>query len=281
MEELPLPRLQENRVRLGWRNVVRVLPDGRETIEEVPLTLEDMLHPQIGDTQLQTPIYERIRGDLGRMLKSRLGRLRDGLVLVDCLTNWGATDIRDTCGDLAVFEHVVPRFDLGEDLFRVQDHGARCVLVVEITSKDTRVNDVEHKVRIYERLGIPLYVIVDRTWESGPWQLIVYRPKGRRYERRVQEERDGVLLDPLDLKLVVHENQLDCLDSITGEKFISYGELLNDRNAARLQLQQESERRIEAERRAQIEQEARVQLEQRLRELEEQLKRGQNGPHGN
>src|SRR5947209_20359519 len=40
--------------RYGWRYVRRVLADGRKTLEQVPLTLEDVLHPQEGDFHVLT-----------------------------------------------------------------------------------------------------------------------------------------------------------------------------------------------------------------------------------
>ena len=31
----------------GWRDVIRTLPDGTRRPEQIPLTLEDALHPQL------------------------------------------------------------------------------------------------------------------------------------------------------------------------------------------------------------------------------------------
>ena len=40
----------EDPFRYGWRTVRRPGPNGQEVWEDVPLTLEDVLHPQEGDT---------------------------------------------------------------------------------------------------------------------------------------------------------------------------------------------------------------------------------------
>ena len=40
--------------RYGWRYVRVVAPDGSETFDQVPLTLEDVLFPQVGDFIVQT-----------------------------------------------------------------------------------------------------------------------------------------------------------------------------------------------------------------------------------
>ena len=41
--------------RYGWRYVRRIQPDGTEVIDEVPLTLEDLLYPEEGDFVVQEP----------------------------------------------------------------------------------------------------------------------------------------------------------------------------------------------------------------------------------
>lgn len=272
----PEPR-DEDLYRFGWRYVRNMGPDGREVVKQVPLTLEDLLHPQLGDVQLQKPIHEEIMGDLGRVFKSRLGRLRGGEVLVDCLTDWGVPGIGNTCGDVTVFEDVQIPFDPNQGLFRVEEQGGHCALVVEVSSPDTRENDVEHKVRIYERVGIPLYVIVDRPREKSPWQMIVYRLKGRKYERQVREEQNEVLLDRLNLKLFLRDNKLVCVDALTGEECAWYGQVVDQLDEARQLARQEAEGRLRAEALVRQEAEARARAEQRIRELEERLKRLEAG----
>jgi len=42
----PTPPRDNDPFRYGWRFMHRVGPDGREDLEQVPLTLEDVLHPQ-------------------------------------------------------------------------------------------------------------------------------------------------------------------------------------------------------------------------------------------
>ena len=40
--------------RYGWRYVRVTRPDGTEEFDQVPLTLEDVLHPEVGDFIVQT-----------------------------------------------------------------------------------------------------------------------------------------------------------------------------------------------------------------------------------
>ena len=53
------PQQPDDPFRYGWREVRRATPDGEETSERVPLTLEDVLHPQVGDFVVHTEAHER------------------------------------------------------------------------------------------------------------------------------------------------------------------------------------------------------------------------------
>ena len=44
---------------LGWRYVPRPLPNGDQFLEQTPLTLEDILHPQVGDYRMHSQDHER------------------------------------------------------------------------------------------------------------------------------------------------------------------------------------------------------------------------------
>ena len=43
----------------GWREAIRTLPNGTEVLERTPLTLEDILHPQVGDYRMHDEEHER------------------------------------------------------------------------------------------------------------------------------------------------------------------------------------------------------------------------------
>ena len=43
----------------GWRYVTVRQPDGTETLDQVPLTLEDVLFPETGDVIVQTYLHNR------------------------------------------------------------------------------------------------------------------------------------------------------------------------------------------------------------------------------
>src|SRR5262245_45597129 len=60
--------------RYGWRYVRRTLPDGTETLEQVPLTLRDVLHPQEDDVIPENSQHEGHRRYFHDVFKRRLSR---------------------------------------------------------------------------------------------------------------------------------------------------------------------------------------------------------------
>jgi len=158
----------------GWRYVNRTLPDGRIEVDQVPLTLEDVLHPQEGDVIPEAPIHQIDRDYIGSVLRTRLPGLHSGLVLCDCLVNWGVEDIKNHSPDISVFEDLRSEPDLTEGIFYVERYGGRCLLALEIVSPHTRSNDVERKFEEYHAVAIPLYVIIDQLREGGPREIKAY-----------------------------------------------------------------------------------------------------------
>src|ERR1700682_4070865 len=78
-------------------------PDGRERLDQVPLTLEDVLHPQEEDVIPENSLHEKERGDLARIFRTRLSRLRSGLVLSDCLIDWNVRGMGTHAPDISIF----------------------------------------------------------------------------------------------------------------------------------------------------------------------------------
>ncbi len=259
--------------RFGWR-----LRPG--TRERIPLTPEDVLHPQEGDEIPESTSQER---DLNYLVSAFRWSLRDHsdfLVLSDCLVDWGVPGLRNHSPDLCVFEGVHDR-ERNWSMFRVAQEGARPVLALEIVSVDPelRPNDVEIKVRQYYRAGVPLYFLIDQQETDGPRQLRGYRRGRRRYLPLRLDDRGRLALEPLGLWLGLVENRAICFDATTGDAIPDLTKSQEARQRA------EQERAAEALARQQAEQEraaealARQQAEAalaearaRIRELEAQAR---------
>jgi hypothetical protein len=206
----------------GWRLVRR-----GDALVEVPLTLEDVLHPQLDDTIPQNTLH---CDDCHYLLGAFRGcPLSPGFALVthDLIINWGVPGIRNHCPDLAVFVGLsrdpgcIGTLDLAS-------LGGRCELVVEVVEPKTRINEVVAKFDHYHRVGVPLYAIIDQEREEGPRSVRAYRHAPGGYVEVAPDDQGRVALPPLGLLLGLREEQAVCYEAATGERVLSYAELYRE-----------------------------------------------------
>jgi colicin import membrane protein len=275
----PPPDREADPFRYGWRDVPRTQPDGSVTWERLPLSLEDVLHPQEGDVIPESTRHDLERSYVAGVCRAGLAGRRGSLVLSDCLIDWGLEDLRDHAPDIApVLDVTDPERERGK--FYVAREGTRPFLVVEIVSPDTRVNDVERKLEEYYRAGVPLYVIVDEEWAGAPRRLLAFRRTPRGYEAVPPDEHGRVLLEGVGIRLGLRENHLVCYDADTGAEVGDYSQVSQAHRreqearqaaerrarAAEQREWEQAEARLAAEQRAREEAEARAAAEQRARE---------------
>ncbi len=286
--------------RYGWRYVRVVGPDGIETFDQVPLTLEDVLFPEEGDFIVQT---EGHVGDvlyLRAVFKAQLAGDPTAKVTTDCRVDWNLPGVRPLGPDLAVFFGVRPRRRTWAT-FNVAAEGARPALVVEVTSPETRKNDVGPKLKFYHRAKVPLYVIADATEhdDERSLKLTAYRYAPRGYQKIAPDAQGRIDLEAVGLLLGVTRDpgsdldRLACYDPLTGKELGDYTalkqaheqaeavarEAKRQAQAARRQARIDAQARAEAEVRAEAEAKARAEAEARIRELEAELKRSsRRGP---
>lgn len=273
--------------RFGWRYVQQIGTDGSKKSVQLPLTPEDLLHPQEGDQIVESTQQERDRRYLASVLEWRLAGNPRMLVLSDCLVNWGVPGLGNHSPDISIFEGVNdPRRN--RKTFRVAAEGARPVLAIEVVSPDAhdrrvRDNDVGIKVREYYRAGVPLYLIVDQKREDGPRQLIGYRRGARKYLPLRPNRQGRLLLEPVRLLVGLRDERVVCWDADVGKEigdFIATAEARDDAEAGRAA---EAQARRAAEAQGQADAQARQAAEAalaealaRIRELEEQHRREAN-----
>lgn len=91
------------------------------------------------------------------------------MVLGDCRVDWGVPGVRPLGPDILVLFGV--RQWLRRGTYHLAEEGGRPVLVLEIVSPSTRKHDLGAKRRLYYRLGVQKYVLVDRwTPSDAPQQ---------------------------------------------------------------------------------------------------------------
>ncbi len=244
----PAPSVDPEPFQYGWRYVRRPRPDGTEELEMVPLTLLDVLHPQEDDHIPENSRHERHRRHFQDVFERRLLRTPTRLSLSDCLIDWDRTDLRGHCPDLIVLERDEPWPWRSWSTLHVRVEQARPVLIIEVVSPSTRVNDVVEKVAHYHRAGVPLYVIIDEERESGPLRLLGYRHRPAGYELLPLDEHGRLLLEPFGLHLVVVSDRVAVHDAATGEEMGDYV-AVSEALAAEVRARGAAERaRAEAER---------------------------------
>jgi colicin import membrane protein len=245
--------VDSGRTPYGWRYVRRKLPDGTEESVEVPLTVEDLLHPQEGDFIPENSLHSWERAYLYQVIGTRVGKRPAVRVFSDCIINWGVPGLRNHSPDISVFGNVRDREKIWKT-FPVAKQKARPLLVVEIVSPDNhdprrRANDIEIKVKHYQRAGVPLYIIVDQEKENGPRRLLGYRKKGKSYVPLVPDEQGRLLLEPIGILLGLRDDRIVCYDAATGEEIPDYGGLERaladaEQRAAAARRQAEAERAL-------------------------------------
>lgn len=272
--------------RYGWRYVRRVLPDGSKIFDQVPLTLEDVLHPQVGDFHVLTDEHNDDCAYLKYGLRKHLAG--KAMVLSDHRVAWDTPGVEPHGPDIAVIFGIRKRKRPGPT-FYVAAEGARPRLIIEVTSRDTRKNDVVTKVEEYHRAGVLLYVIVDVRYRRGQRisaQLIGYRHAPGGYETMELDERGRLWLEELGIWIGIEGTRVFCYDR-HGQKILDYAELAEAREAevkareaaeaqakkAEAQAKRAEARAKKAEAQAKEEAQAREVLEAQNRELQERLRR--------
>jgi Uma2 family endonuclease len=251
--------------RYGWRYVRHELPDGGETIEQLPLTLDDILFPEVGDFHVHSKAHEDTCNYLADVYNARLKHDRTAVVLNDVRVAWDVPELRPNGPDIAVIRGV--REQRNWSTFDVAAEGVRPDVIVEITSPETRSNDLVAKVDIYAIAGVPIYIIVDaRIWKGQETlYLIGYRLTPRGYEVLAPDERGWLWVESVGVWLGLRDNQVVCYDAA--------GQVIGDYTAI-------DSARAEAEARAKAEAEARAKAEAQLASLEAELRRlrGEDSP---
>jgi Uma2 family endonuclease len=277
--------------RYGWRYVRVEQRDGTVSFDQIPLTLEDVLHPEVGDFIVQTDGHDSDLNYLKDVFKAQLADDPMKAVISDCRVDWNLPGVKPLGPDVAVFRGIKRHRDWST--FDVKAEGAEPILVVEVTSPDTRQNDVVTKVDYYHRAKVPLYVIADvrEQGEDRVIELIGYRYKQTGYQRIPLDERGWIGLEPVHLWLGLSRDRLGnyerlaCFDRTGAEvgDYTAISTALAAETRARAEAEArataEAEARAEAKARATAEAEARAaeagaraRAEARIRELEERLR---------
>lgn len=251
----------------GWRYVKKSGRDGSESMVQVPLTLEDILHPQEEDFHVVSDAHTRDLIYLRGAFEIALAGVRGAFVLSDCRVAWDAAG-NDALGpDCAVVFNVRERKVWST--FNVVEEQAKPALIIEVTSPHTRSTDLVDKVREYAKQGVSHYVIADarETQEGRKISLTDYRLSQSQLEYLSLPLSDTgrIWLPEVNLWLAVETGRLICQDA-AGNRIHTIVEENQARREAEKARNEAEKARRDAEAKAAL-------LEEQIRKLEEQLKK--------
>ena len=87
--------------RYGWRTVAETLPDGQIRYHDMPLTPEDYLDPQLGDSMVQSDPHLILVVSLYNRFKKKYHNDQRTGVFSDLKMLWGKAGIKEPAPDLA------------------------------------------------------------------------------------------------------------------------------------------------------------------------------------
>jgi Uma2 family endonuclease len=272
----------------GWRYVKREVAGGEIVFDEVPLTLEDVLYPEEGDRIMHNVRHNQITRYLTDALAAHFVGNPDVAVHGDVRVSWKDPGMRANGPDVIVAFGVHERRNWST--FPIGRAADRPVLVIEVTSPETRNLDLFRKVEIYAQAQVEYYLIVDvrQRKDSETIRLIGYHLDEDQYLPLLPDARGWYWIEPIGLWLGIEQGEV-YLFTQANERFFQYEELsvayaeIQERVSDAEQRANEAEQRIsdaeqrvsDAEQRARQETATREQAEARIKELEEALRRMQ------
>lgn len=259
----PIPPASPDPFRYGWR-YVKGDEGGNESYRQVPLTLEDVLHPQEGDFIVNTELHNILATYLKLALQAHLSTSKGVVVLGDTRIDWGSPHGWAHGPNVVAFSGV-KRWSRHDGTFYLKDCGGRVDLAIEVTSHSTRGNDYGAKKREYYLVGVPQYVIVDvpEKGELGAIQLFGFKAGARQYEPIVPDAKGRIWLETARLWIGVEGERVVLVDE--------QGNLLPDYHELQAQKAQEMNARLQAEKARADAEKARAEAEKAKRDVESKL----------
>ncbi|MBI3966982.1 MAG: Uma2 family endonuclease [Chloroflexi bacterium] len=157
-------------------------------------------------------------------------------------------------------------------IYRVWVEGKAPDVIIEVTSRSTRREDLQTKRALYSRLRVSEYFLYDPLGEYLRPRLQGYRLAGESYER-IESSSGALLSMVLGLELRLEPSGLRLVDPATGQRLLSYGEIHAARQAAEEQAAAEAQARRTAKKQAEAEAQARRVAEERVAQVEAELAR--------
>ena len=199
-------------------------PGGRGEFLHKPLAPEDYLNPLFGDKWLQGQAHGDLLVELTELLKRHFWPQQDVLVPMEVQHRFGP-GFPKPAPDISVIRGVR---DCGGDRssFDVRKEDVVPSLILEVISRrggEIRRTDEETKVRLYERAGIPEYLLVypPNVTADHRFQLAGLRLGLDRRYHPIEPDKEACLFsETTGLRFGISDagNRIEVFDARTGER---------------------------------------------------------------
>lgn len=181
---------------------------------------------------------------------------------------------RDEFGDLQKIApdiFVVKGLDKRERrIYHLPEEGRAPDFVLELISRETKLEDLGNKRVLYASLGVKEYFIFDPLNEALSQQLRGFRLRGEDYHTLLGER---IHSEVLDLELFVENERLRLFDRKTGERLRTYVEAERERRVAERARRSAETKATAAKAKVKTEAEARQAAEAEVARLKKELKK--------
>ena len=226
----------------------------------IPLQRDDVYYPESdGKPMAETEIHVEETIYLLVALKDRYRDAQDVYVGGDMFLYYVEGDPKKVVApDVFVVPGVPKR---KRRIYKLWEEGRPPALIVEVTSADTRKEDLGRKKALYERLGVAEYILYDPLGDYLSPRLQGFRLIGGQYEPVPHSAKNSLESRTVGLTFQMEGSQLRLIDTATGTL------LLRDEEVRELaRTAEERARTVEERARAAEEEAARLRAElERLR----------------
>jgi Uma2 family endonuclease len=265
-----------------------VQPDGDVVVEQIPLTLDVLLHPREDDQVTQSRPHHKKLNPLADTLERFLERQSGVGVFSDLLILWEQLGERNVSPDVYVVKGLRDREAIDRNFDPVAEGAGPC-LVIEVVSTGSREmvqKDAEENPKLFARMEVEDLVLLypPRPATSERLRLDVRRlGASGRYRANPPDPEGWIRLPSVGLRIKADEDgeRLLIEDVRTGERLRTSVEEEAARRAAEERAEQEAQARRQeaaarraAEERAEQEAAARRQAEQRAEQAEQRAEQG-------
>lgn len=216
------PQINEPDGTRGWRYETIHLPDGSVDVAHIPLTDEEILHPQEGYVIPESTYHTATCHDLIAMFRWRYAEQTDVAVFHDLVIEWDEAALKTHAPDLAVIPNVHDR-DADCGSFVVAEEGTRPLLIIEVVSPKTRNNDRSTKVKQYARAGVQEYLYIDHWTRKGQeiWEVVGFRLEEGQYVPLVPDEDGAIYCRSVGLRIGIENGKVWVEDAETGRDLLT------------------------------------------------------------